>query len=217
METEVAKIISTFPILLADRVTISIEKGEAVFYKGQTTLYAYFIEEGELIVQNPHQNGETYFISHMTKGSFMCDLEIISGNFINTTTVIAKTDCTLIRFPSRQFLAALKSNHDFLFMVSQKMAEKMYRESYRLGDDLYKSGVDKLRVYLVKSYREDNNGAQITINKTRQVISHEVGLSIKTVNRSVKKLKEQERLSILAGKIHITPKHYKLLVNDLAD
>lgn len=216
METEVAKIVDNLPAILADGMTVHLRTGATVFYKNDVTTHAYFIVEGDLIVQNPHPNGETYLISHMKQGSFMCDLEIISGNLVNTTTLIAYTDCTLLKFSSEKFLTALLSDSDFLFMVSKKMAAKMYQESYRLGDDLYKNGVDKLKVYLEKSYREHNTDDQLTIHKTRQVVSHEVGVSIKTINRSVKKLKDQERLSILGGKIHMNKNHYELLVSDLA-
>ena len=217
VETEVTKIVDNLTTLLVDGVITHLSKGTTLFYKGDVTTHAYFVVEGSLVVQNPHPSGETYLISHIEQGSFMCDLEIISEKLVNTTTLVANTDCTLLKFSSEQFLYALKKDHDFLFMVSNKLAEKMYRESYRLGDDLYKSAVDKLRGYLMRSYREYSQNDQLTIQKTRQIISHEIGLSIKTVNRSVKRLKEQKRLTILAGKIHMTATHYKLLFNDLAE
>ena len=168
MNTEIAKIVDNLPAILADRVTIHLRKGATVFYKDDITTHAYFIVEGDLIVQNPHRNGETYLISHMKSGDFMCDLEIISGNLVNTTTLITNTDCTLLKFPSENFLTALLNDSDFLFLVSKKMAFKMYQESYRLGDDLYKNGADKLKVYLTKRYREHNTDDQLTIHKTKQ-------------------------------------------------
>lgn len=216
METDVAKIVDNLPSILGGGIIIHVKKGTPVFNKGDVTTHAYFVIEGDLIVQNPHSSGETYLISHIGQGSFMCDLEIISGNLINTTTLITSTDCTLLKFSSELFLTALRHDIEFLFMVSKKMADKMYQESYRLGDDLYKNGVDKLKVYLIKSFKEQSVDDNLIIYKTRQVISHEVGISIKTINRSVKKLKEQERLSISVGKIHLNKKHYELLISDLA-
>lgn len=216
-QTELAEVFAKLPDTLASGIVIHLNKGTTVFYKGAATTHAYLIVQGDLIVQNPHPSGETYYISHMAQGAFMCDLEIISGNLLNTTTVIANTDCTLIKFTAEQFLSALKNDSNFLFKVSKKMAGKMYQESYRLGDDLYKQGADKLKVYLVKSFKAQNSNDELVILKTRQVIANEVGVSIKTINRSVKRLKDQTKLSIVGGKIHISLAHYQQLVIDLAD
>lgn len=205
-----------FPNILSDKEVVHLSKGETVFYKGDVTTHAYYIMKGSLIIQNPHTNGEVYLISQLNEGSFMCDLEIISGKRINTTTLTANSDCTLLKFKANTFLEALKSDSQFLFLVSQKMAEKMYQESYRLGDDLYKSGLDKLKLFLIKSFQEASNRSKIAIHKNRDIISKEIGISIKTVNRSVTLLKEQEKISIQGGKIHLDEKQYQTLVNDLS-
>ena len=207
--------IDSFPSILSDREVVNISKGETVFYKGDVTTHAYFISKGSLIIQNLHTNGEAYLISQLNKGSFMCDLEIISGKRINTTTLTANTDCTLLKFKANTFLEALKTDSKFLFLVSQKMAEKMYQESFRLGDDLYKSGLGKLKLFLIKNFQEANNKKEITVFKNRDIISKEIGISVKTVNRSVSQLKKQNKISIQGGKIHLDEQQYEALLNDL--
>lgn len=208
--------LDSFPDVLSDKEVVHLSKGETVFYKGDVTTHAYFIIKGCLTIQNPHTNGEVYLISKLNEGAFMCDLEIISGKRINTTTLTASTDCILLKFKANTFLKALKNDNQFLFLVSQKMAEKMYQESYRLGDDLYKSGLDKLKLFLIKSFQESTNKSKITIHKNRDIISKEIGISIKTVNRSVTTLKKQEKINIQGGKIHLDEKQYQVLINDLS-
>lgn len=151
----------------------------------------------------------------MPVGSFLCDLEIMSGELINATTLVAQTDCMLLKFTASDFLNALKLDSEFLFFTSQQLAQKMYKECYRLGDNLFTNGLDKLKNYLVNSYCEKGSNSELIIRKTRQVIANEVGVSEKTINRNVKHLVDQKLLEIYKGKICIKQLHYESLLKQI--
>ena len=75
-----------------------------------------------------------------------------------------------------------------------------------------------MQKFLVKYYK-NKAGVQnvLQINKTRQQMSDEIGVSIKTVNRSIKKLKEENLISLTKGKIYINQSQYLKLFSMLKE
>ncbi|WED27178.1 Crp/Fnr family transcriptional regulator [Vibrio sp. DW001] len=211
MDIDVESLTKTLPKQLKNGQVVHLRKNSVIFYKGEVTTHAYFVLSGNITVQNTHSDGNTYLITDASTGSFLCDLEIISGELINAATLITQTDCMLLKFTASTFLNALKLDSEFLFLISQKLAQKMYRESYRLGDNLFLTGLDRLKVYLVNRYCENGNRAELVLQKTRQVIASEVGVSVKTINRGVKHLAEKNFLEIYKGKIYMNQMHYESL------
>jgi len=192
---------------------LKLTKGSVVFYKGDVTTHVYFLKQGQVTVQNPHCSGSTYLISKLSAGSFLCDLEVLSQNMRNSTTLVAHTDCNLIKFRADDFLKQLKKDSEFLLFVSQLLAQKMYQEAYRLGDNLYENSVNKLITYLTTNYQNVEHNKTLVISNTRQYIASEIGVSVRTLNRSVKQLKEHKHIQIINGKIHLTEQHYAALLS----
>jgi len=212
MEIEVEQLLQALPRPLGTRKVVNFKKDNVVFYKGDVTTHVYLVVSGELAVQSSHANGNIYLISYLSAGSFLGDLEVISEELINATTLVAQTDCILLKFSASDFLNALTLDNDFLLLVSKKLAQKMYKECNRLGESLYKKGVDKLLIYLVKAYRENETENALIVVKTRQIIADEIGINVKTINRSVKYLLKQNSIELVKGKICIKKRHYQSML-----
>jgi len=216
LKTEIERMMTRFPSSLITRKTITLNRGEIVFNKGDITTHIYLLMTGQVTVQNVHADGNIFHISSITSGAFLGDLEAISGNLINATTVVAQTDCTMLKFPANDFLKALTLDNEFLLLVSRLLAQKMYHECFHLGDTLYKKGADKLLLYIIKTCKEEQAKFPLIIRKTRQSISSEVGVSVKTINRAIKSLCEQQLIKVINGKINISTQDYQSLL-DLAN
>ena len=212
MNAELKALIDSLPDTLRARKTIHFKKDKVIFCKGESTTHAYLIVSGEVLVQNPHANGNIYLISLLGAGSFLSDLEILSNRLINSTTLIAGSDCTLLQFSVKNFNKALLSESKFLLLVSRLMAQKMYTESFRVGDSFYKKGLDKFNLYLIDLYNNRPEAGELVIAKTRQTIASEIGLSVKTVNRCVKTLRESGLIHICHGKIRVSSLNCAALV-----
>ena len=55
----------------------------------------------------------------------------------------------------------------------------------------------------------------LVLNQTRARISEEVGISIKTLDRNIRKLEEMNLLTLNKGKIVITKAQYLLMKQDI--
>ena len=194
-------------------IPVMFEKVTTVILKDDKTSYAYFVLSAALRVQTEFLDGNEYRFSYMDNHSVIADLEVLSGMYVNAVTVEAEEDTLALRVPVEDFAAELKTNLDFLYMVSMQMAKKMFTSSYNRGKNLYKRGIDKVINYLV-DYYESNCLEEdfLVIEKTREEIASELGVNVRTINRSIQSLKGDKLVSIYYGKIRISRKQYRNLV-----
>ena len=111
----------------------------------------------------------------------------------------------IILYISRaDFEAWIAQDIHFLRLVSAKVALKLYRSSYNRGAKLFYPPQFLLLDYLI-SYVEPlishTKEPFITIKKTRNDLYEEIGISVKTLNRTISKLKDEGLINIYKGKI----------------
>ena len=81
---------------------------------------------------------------------------------------------------------------------------------------LFMEGKDRLMVHLVRKYEQKIPAPEILVlNQTRARISEEVGISIKTLDRNIRKLEEMNLLTLNKGKIVITKAQYLQMKQDI--
>ena len=76
-------------------------------------------------------------------------------------------------------------------------------------------GIDRIKLYFIQHYELSVKGDICILKITRQQIAEETGLSVRTVNRVIKKLKEQDLLKVKKQKIIITEKQYNSMVESV--
>ena len=77
-------------------------------------------------------------------------------------------------------------------------------------------GKDRLMVHLIRKYEQKQPLPEVLeLKQTRTRISEEVGISMKTLNRNIKKLEEMNLIQLNKGKIVITKRQYKIMKEDL--
>lgn len=203
--------------LYQNAVPVFMKKGGILIQKGEKADCAYYIVSGKVYVQSEFLDGNVYQFSYLGKGAIVSDIEVLSGTYINAATLIVAEDMLALKIPIKLFAEELRTNLDFLYHVSTSMANKMYNSSYERGQNLLKKGIFKVVLYLIRCYEMDELEEEtVKIRKTRPVIASEIGISIKTLNRSIEQLHEKNQISIERGKITINEKQFQQLI-DLAE
>jgi CRP-like cAMP-binding protein len=193
---------------------VHVKKGGILIQKGEKTQYAYYVISGAMYVRSEFLDGNIYQFSVLKKGSIVSDIEVLSGTFINAATLVVAEDVSALRIPVKLFAEELKTNIDFLYYVSSQIASKMHASSYDRGQNLFKRGIQKTVIYLISSYEKDEDENEIVkIKKTRPVIASEIGISVETLNRAVKFLKNQNQITIIKGKITINETQFQGLID----
>ena len=65
--------------------------------------------------------------------------------------------------------------------------------------------------YLLKNAEQGQieSKGSFKLNKTREEIREELGMTVKTINRTIAKLKEQQQIGIASGKVTLSLAQYR--------
>lgn len=80
-------------------------------------------------------------------------------------------------------------------------------------------GIVKLVRFLITYCCQNGteNGSAVTVALTREALSYNLGLSIRTINRLIQNLKDQNAVTVRNGKIRILPEQIEQLYSFLSD
>ena len=131
-----------------------------------------------------------------------------------TSVTIETITESIILFLSRQdFEDWIAKDIHFLRLVAAKVALKLYRSSYNRGAKLFYPPqfllLDYLINYVESAFLKDPQAMHIVVKKTRNALYEEIGISVKTLNRTIARLKEEGLFAIQKGKITMSPKQLK--------
>jgi CRP/FNR family cyclic AMP-dependent transcriptional regulator len=203
---------------LCTRLKCTIKKFPArigIVRKSYDCKYVYILLKGEVKVINEFDNGTTYTIASMVPINFIGELEALSSQPVYAVTVQTVTDCVTLRIPISDFIKWLECDAIMLMMIAKVLAKKMYPTSYENGSLIHRSSLSKLQSYLAEYYQKNaaHRDQPLPVKKNRQYIADEIGISIKSVNRSLEKMKDQGLVSIEKGKIHISKGQYLEIIS----
>lgn len=173
--------------------------------------------QGTFRVVNEFENGNVFMIEMNEAVSFIGEVTLLAEAGTTSVTIETVTDCLVAFLPAETFDAWLRRDIGLLRAVSRHVAAKLYCSSYNRGERLFYSAKYVLLKYLVRQAGEQGAGsAELTVlSKTRRQISEEVGLTEKTINRTLAQLVKDGVLSIQRGKAAFSAEQYRRAQREL--
>ena len=161
-------------------------EGTIIHQKDELLEYFGIVCEGSHRVINEFENGNVYMIERNDPIDFVGEVTILAEKERTSVTIETLTECTVLYFSRKDFENWIAHDIHFLRLVSRKVAYKLYRSSYNRGSKLFYPPQYLLLDYLVKYLNE------------------EIGISVKTLNRTIQKLKAEELVSTVKGKLYLS-------------
>lgn len=193
-----------------------IPAGETVIRKGEKVRYAYILIGGELKVINEFENGRIYIFERIRPISFVSELEILAGELEYVSTVETVNNCKVLVISAKDFAKWIACDHAVLLRISKILAKKMYSTASKTGTANFLSGIHKVQDYIIKYYQEKKGNVDVVlIDKKRQQIADEIGVSVKTINRCVDKLNNAGLIFVRKGKVYINKEQYATLLIEI--
>lgn len=99
-----------------------------------------------------------------------------------------------------------------LRLVAHKIAYKLYRSSYNRGARLFYPPTFLFLDYMLKFASTHNieKKGEVILRKTREGIREELGMTVKTINRTITKLKEDGLIDTRKGKVVMSLEQYRM-------
>ena len=195
-----------------------IPPGQIIHQKNYELDYFAFVCCGDHRAINEFENGNVYMIEKNEAIDFVGEVTIIAGQERTSVTLETITECVLLQMPRKDFERWIKEDIDLLYLIASKVAFKLYRSSSKNGATLFYPPNFLLLEYLVQ-YADKHmtgNKTSITVPFTRNQLEEELGINIKTLNRTVKKLKDTGMIGIVKGKLTFNKDQYTKAIAELA-
>lgn len=186
-----------------ERFVVKVHPPGVIIHHQDSVLdYFGIVASGEHRVINSFENGNVFMIEKNEPIDFIGEVTILAGMPKTSVTIETTTESIIMYISRSDFESWIEKDIHFLKLVSAKVALKLYRSSYNRGAKLFYPPQFLLLDYLV-SYvqKEPIELHPITIRKTRNDLYEEIGISVKTLNRTISSLKEEGLIRIEKGKI----------------
>ena len=159
---------------------------------------------------------KSYFFKDFGPGDFFGEIECFAGLTRYRISILSSTKCRLLAIPSIYYMEWMRMDVDALFMRTQENISRLVLQTAEARKYLFMEGRDRLMVHLVRKYEQKIPAPEILVlNQTRARISEEVGISIKTLDRNIRKLEKMNLLTLNKGKIVITKAQYLQMKQDI--
>lgn len=192
---------------IRSRCTVRTHAAGSIIHQKDMELTCFgIIVSGETRVINEFENGNVYMIERNKAVDFIGEVTILAGMEKTSVTIEAATPVTAAYISRQDAERWLKEDMNILSLVGRRIAYKLYRSSYSKGTRLFYPPSYMLLDYLVKYGNYVGFGGPasppfIIISKTRQLLQEELGINVKTLNRTIRQLKEEGFLGVEKGKI----------------
>lgn len=205
------------PFWLAECFVIEkIKKGTIFIREGEPVDTVYFIGDGIIKATDYRIFGISFDFMLFTKVYAYGGMEVIMGIDTYRTSLQTVTDCLVLKIPKLKFARWMDTDIRALRYESKLMGEYLLEQSCNVRAFLFLQGADRLTMLFINRYEKYAVDGVLRLHNDRQELSDFTGLSVKTITRSVQKLREEGLLTKSGNYIYVNKEQYVRLKNNLA-
>ena len=172
---------------------------------------------GTVKVMEEFKTGETYIFTEFTAPEIYGEMEALAEIPLYGSSLVAATDCIFIVGDVQAYLDWMQKDVRALYGRAQELSKQLMEEGKSNRAYLLLDGMERIKIYFLDHYtcKCGQSHETCVLKNTRQQISDETGYSVKTVNRVIKKLSEQDLLKIEGQRIIISHTQYKRILESI--
>jgi CRP/FNR family transcriptional regulator len=208
------KIVKTIPIfdnftdqelssLLEKTNVYKFRKGETIFLDDDQKQLMYIILKGRIKVVEISQDGQERVMAFRQRGDYFGEMGLLDGK-TDSATIIAMEPCNLLLVTKSLFDEFFLQNNMALQGIVSVLCKRL-RESWVFHNIIgLKDAESKIRATLAR-YGDilgvrDSSGVIINSTFSHQSIADRIQITRETATRTLKKMRDQNEIEILAGR-----------------
>ena len=212
---KVKEFIRKIPKDIKENCTLrKIEKGKIVVLKEEEIKKIYIHCKGQMRVRNEFENGFIYDFASIDPISYIGVMEVMANKKMYSSTLETTTDSIILEIYKKDFINWINTDHKLTLDMLHFVSNKMYEQSVKTGEVLAYPAIGILINYLINIF-ENEDKDEVVLEKKREEIASILGFSVRTVNRNLKILKEENLVFADRKGIFITKEQCKRLYKKL--
>lgn len=176
---------------------VYFSRGREVLQRDAAVQYVYIVRRGRINIFSIGENGQENRVVTVSEGGIVGEMEVIAGMKRVIYSARAFEDSELLRVPLDAFLNWVRSDISACWGLTQVLTGKLCAASVQSSQYTNTDARARLIAQLVQL-------SPGRIRYTRQELAEACSASLRTVNRCVKKLREDGLIGLSRGKIEIT-------------
>jgi len=190
-----------------------------ILRKYETMNRVYILCEGEFEVLTSFECGQTYIVGkagHKDGLHLIGEQEVIAEIGESQATVRTVTECRVLEMHPNDFWEWIKNDANAAIILLKHLAKRLNLETQKAGVQLYYPTSRLIKQFIIDQY-EASGKQTYRVTSKRQQIADELGISIRSVDRCIRKLKEQGFIHIVKGKMEVNESEYHALISSIGE
>lgn len=188
-----------------------VKKDSIIIREGDLCDTVYIILNGSVAGFDYHKSGKVYYFMDFANMSIIGDFEILSEDEEYRLSIKSTSDCDLLEIPAYIYREWIKHDENALWLRVTNVMSQIIQEKSDNRKVIFMSCKERLMKYLIVFYenKKMDRKEKLRLNKTQEQLSERVGYNIRSVQRSIIELENEELIGIDNGKITITENQFE--------
>jgi CRP-like cAMP-binding protein len=175
----------------------TLTPGQKLLKQDEKAHHVYFVKQGVAKCYITEDNGKDYILEFFGEGEIIGELEMLHATPI-LSTVAAVTELEVYRTDSHTFLETLENNKLFNRIILKELATRVRQLAIRVSyQQLYPVEYTLLKVLSLFSNQ--------AIPLSKQDLADYLAISVRSLNRTLKQLREQKSILTEGLQLNIAP------------
>ena len=206
----------------------SYKKGSRLVAAGDSCAHVYLLLKGRLEAVEEHVADAPYHFTEIRALDIVGDYEFFTEKQPRLVTLTTLEDSLCLVIPAAEYMTWLRSDSHALFLRSRMIITQLVAQAQFQRQNLFADNRTRMLVFLKEQVTQAVNDSTHTENSnsnpkpgsiypiripfTRPEIAAHLGCSVRTVNRTVQELAEENVIYLNKGKIFISEQQSEKLL-----
>jgi cAMP-binding proteins - catabolite gene activator and regulatory subunit of cAMP-dependent protein kinases len=194
-----------------------VQENQTLIEAGERCSNIYIILSGKVTGIEWPMTGRPYFFKDYGPGDFFGEIEYFADLLNYRISVVTVTRCRVLIIPVKYYMEWLQSDAEALYLRTKENMRRLISQTADARKYLFIESRERLMMHLIRKYEQKLPLKKVLeLKQSREQLSEEIGFSVETLNRNIKKLEKEELICLQKGKIIITEAGYLKMKQQVA-
>ena len=194
-----------------------VQENQTLIEAGERCSNIYIILSGKVTGIEWPMTGRPYFFKDYGPGDFFGEIEYFADLLNYRISVVTVTRCRVLIIPVKYYMEWLQSDAEALYLRTKENMRRLISQTADARKYLFIESRERLMMHLIRKYEQKLPLKKVLeLRQSREQLSEEIGFSVKTLNRNIKKLEKEELICLQKWKIIITEAGYLKMKQQVA-